>query len=103
MKKMKRDGNTTTILYGYQIEKETFSIKEDEAKVITFIFDSYLQGLGYKRIIKMLKDNQIPSPKGNEVRCQSTIETILTNEKYTEDNLLQRHFMESRLRMLIMH
>lgn len=42
MKKMKRGGNTTTRLYGYQIEKETFSIKEDEAKVITFIFDSYL-------------------------------------------------------------
>jgi hypothetical protein len=43
MIKMKRGGNTTTRLYGYQIGKETFSIKEDEAKVITFIFDSYLQ------------------------------------------------------------
>jgi hypothetical protein len=38
----------------------------------------------------MLKDNKIPSPKGNEVWCQSTIETILTNEKYTGDNLLQK-------------
>ena len=76
--------------YGYHIEKETFTIKEDEAKVITFIFDSYLQGLRYKPIIQMLKDNKIPSPKGNEVWCQSTIETILTNEKYTGDNLLQK-------------
>ena len=49
----------------------------------------------------MLKDNQIPSPKGNEVWCQSTIETILTNEKYTGDNLLKRRSMENRLRMLI--
>lgn len=38
----------------------------------------------------MLKDNKILSPKGNEVWCQSTIETILTNEKYTGDNLLQK-------------
>ena len=90
MKKMKRGGNTTTRLYGYQIKKETFSIKEDEAKVITFIFASYLQGLRYKPIIQMLKDNHILSPKGNEVWCQSTIETILTNEKYTGDNLLQK-------------
>ena len=90
MKKMKRGGNTTTRLYGYDIEKETFAIKEDEAKMITFIFDSYLQGLRYKPIIQMLKDNKIPSPKGNEVWCQSTIETILTNEKYTGDNLLQK-------------
>lgn len=57
MKEIKRGGNTTTRLYGYQIEKETFSIKDDEAKVITFIFDSYLQGLIYKPIIQMLKDN----------------------------------------------
>lgn len=90
MKKMKRGGNTTTRLYGYHIEKEIFTFKDDEAKVITFIFDSYLQGLRYKLIIQMLKDNQIPSPKGNEVWCQSTIETILTNEKYTGDNLLQK-------------
>jgi len=90
MKKMKRGGNTTTRLYGYDIEKESFTIKDDEAKVITFIFDSYLQGLRYKPIIQMLKDNKIPSPKGNEVWCQSTIETILTNEKYTGDNLLQK-------------
>lgn len=90
MKKMKNGGNTTTRLCGYGIEKETFTIKDDEAKVITFIFDSYLQGLRYKPIIQMLKDNQIPSPKGNEVWCQSTIETILTNEKYTGDNLLQK-------------
>lgn len=38
----------------------------------------------------MLKDSKISSPKGNEVRCQSTIETILTNEKYTGDNQLQK-------------
>ena len=90
MKKMKRGGNTTTRLYGYHIEKEIFTIKDDEAKAIIFIFDSYLQGHRYKPIIQMLKDNKISSPKGNEVWCQSTIETILTNEKYTGDNLLQK-------------
>ena len=90
MKKMKRGGNTTTRLYGYHIEKEIFTIKEDEAKVVSFIFDSYLQRLRYKPIIQILKDNKILSPKGNEVWCQSTIESILTNEKYTGDNLLQK-------------
>jgi len=32
---MKRGGNTTTRLYGYHIEKEVFTIKEDEAKVVS--------------------------------------------------------------------
>jgi DNA invertase Pin-like site-specific DNA recombinase len=90
MKKMKRGGNTTTKLYGYHIEKETFTIKDDEANVISFIFDSYLQGARYKEIISNLYEKKIPSPNGNETWCQSTIETILTNEKYTGDNLLQK-------------
>lgn len=92
MKKMKPGGNTTTRLYGYDIENEIYTIKDDEAKVITFTFDSYLQGLRYKSIIKILKDNRISSPKVNEVWCQSTIETILINEKYSGDNLLQKTF-----------
>lgn len=49
--KMKRDVHTTTRLYGYLIEKETFTIKENDIIVITFIFDSYLQRLWYKSII----------------------------------------------------
>ncbi|MBU1145033.1 MAG: recombinase family protein [Firmicutes bacterium] len=90
MKKMKRGGNTTTRLYGYHIEKETFTIKEDEARVVSFIFDSYLQGMKYKEIIELLKERKIPSPNGNETWSQSTLEVMLNNEKYTGDNLLQK-------------
>ena len=90
MKKMKRGGNTTTKLYGYHIEKETFTIKEDEASVVSFIFDCYLQGMKYKEIIEILKERKIPSPNGNETWSQSTLETMLNNEKYTGDNLLQK-------------
>jgi len=90
MKKMKRGGNTTTKLYGYHIEKETFTIKVDEARVVSFIFDSYLQGIKYKEMIEILKERKIPSPNGNETWSQSTLETMLNNEKYTGDNLLQK-------------
>lgn len=90
MKKMKRGGNTTTRLYGYQIEKEVFTIKEDEAKVVSFIFDSYLLGMGYKAMIDILSEKGIKSPKGCERWSQSTLETMLTNEKYSGDSLLQK-------------
>jgi len=90
MKKMKRGGNTTTRLYGYHIEKEIFTIKEDEAKVVSFIFDSYLQGMGYKAMIDILHEKGIKSPKGCERWSQSTLETMLTNEKYSGDSLLQK-------------
>ena len=90
MKKMKRGGNTTTRLYGYHIEKDVFTIKEDEAKVVSFIFDSYLQGMGYKAMIDILFEKDIKSPKGCERWSQSTLETMLTNEKYSGDSLLQK-------------
>lgn len=90
MKKMKRGGNTTTRLYGYHIEKEIFTIKEDEAKVVSFIFDSYLEGIKYKAMMDMLQEKGIKSPKGCERWSQSTLETMLTNEKYSGDSLLQK-------------
>ncbi len=90
MKKMKRGGNTTTRLYGYHIEKEIFTIKEDEAKVVSFIFDSYLEGIGYTAMMDMLQEKGIKSPKGCERWSQSTLETMLTNEKYSGDSLLQK-------------
>jgi len=48
MKKVKRGGNTITRLYGYRIKNKIFTIKEDVSKVVSFIFDSYLEGVGYK-------------------------------------------------------
>ena len=90
MKKMKRGGNTTTRLYGYHIEKEVFTIIEDEARVVSFIFDSYLQDMGYKAMMDMLYEKGIKSPKGCERWSQSTLETMLTNEKYSGDSLLQK-------------
>lgn len=64
MKKMKRDSNTTTKLYGYKIRKEAFTVKEDETNVINFIFEYYIQGIKYKPIIRMLKDEGIKPPNG---------------------------------------
>ena len=67
---------------------ETFTIKEDEAGVVSFIFDSYLQGMKYKAIIEILKERKISSPNDNETWSQFALEVMLNNEKYTGDNLL---------------
>lgn len=55
MKKMKRGGNTTIKLYRYEIKKEKFTFKEDEAKVIKFICDSFIQGIKCRPMIQRLK------------------------------------------------
>lgn len=51
---MKRGGNTTKRLYGYHIEKEVFTLIEYKARVVSFIFGSYLKGMGYKTMINIL-------------------------------------------------
>jgi len=90
MKKIKHDGNITTRLYGYYIEKAVFTFRYDEARVVPFIFDSYLQGMGYKALIDILYEKEIKSPKRCERLSQSTLETMLTNKNYSGDSLLQK-------------
>ena len=55
MRKMKCGGNKTTRLYGYHIEKETFTFKEDKAKVITFIFIVIFKNLDTNRLFRCLR------------------------------------------------
>jgi hypothetical protein len=46
--------------------------------------------MGYKAMIDILHEKGIKSPKGCERWSQSTLETMLTNEKYSGDSLLQK-------------
>lgn len=71
-----------TSIYGYDIVDRKLYINEEEAKVVKFIYDSYLSGNGYTKIMKLLRQNNIKSPKGNKVWSTRTIQRILTNEKY---------------------
>ena len=43
-------------------------------------------------IAKYLMDNNIPSPSGKKTSQVSTVESILTNEKYKGDVRLQKTF-----------
>jgi len=47
------------------------------------IFDLYLSGASILGIIKELETRSILSPTGKNKWCKRTIETILSNEKYT--------------------
>lgn len=93
---MKHRGNTTIKLWGYQIEKETFTIKENEAKVITFIFDSYLQGLRYKLIIQMLKDNRFYHRREMKSGVNQRLKRYLPMENIQVIICFKRHSTENR-------
>ncbi len=67
-------------------------IVPEEAEVVRLIYRSFMNGMTPYRIAKMLTEKEIPTP-GGRIKWQSTtIESILTNEKYKGSALLQKQF-----------
>ena len=72
-------------------------IDEEEAKIVRKIYELFLAGRSYTAIAKHLTNLSIPTPAGKEIWQASTIRSILTNEKYTGDAVLQKTFKRSYL------
>ena len=83
--------------YGYRMEKGQFVIVEDEAKIVRWIFDSYLSGMGKKEIADKLNSQNTPKRKGYEKWWITTINYILRNERYIGDALFQKSFTTETL------
>ena len=67
-------------------------IIESEAKIVRMIYKMFLEGKTPSFIAKHLTEQQIPTPAGKKVWQSSTVESILTNEKYKGSALLQKTF-----------
>ncbi len=67
-------------------------IVPEEAEIIRLIYRSFINGMTPYRIAKMLTEKEIPTPAGKTKWQSSTIESILTNEKYKGSALLQKQF-----------
>ena len=64
----------------------------DEAAVVRLIYRLFLEGKTQSAIGKYLEELSIPSPGGKQKWSMTTITSILTNEKYKGDALLQKKF-----------
>lgn len=67
-------------------------INEAEAKIVREIYRLYLAGFTPYSIAKKLTADGIKTPAGKEKWAGSTVRSILTNEKYKGDALLQKTF-----------
>lgn len=80
-------------LYGYSKDKDgNVLIDEEEAIVVRWIYDLYLQGCSTGEIAKKLQAENIPTCKKKGIWYESTVKSILTNEKYCGNALLQKTF-----------
>ena len=67
-------------------------VNEKEAVIVRLIFRLFLEGKTPAGICRHLDANSIPTPSGKQKWSQTTINSILRNEKYKGDALLQKRF-----------
>lgn len=70
----------------------TPKVVESEAKIVRNIYQMYLGGATIRQICKTLMEQGILTPRGNKTWAVSTVKSILSNEKYKGDALLQKSF-----------
>ena len=67
-------------------------IVEEQAEIVRRIYSMFMFGKTTSAIAKQLTREGIPTPAGKKTWQASTIESILTNEKYKGSALLQKSF-----------
>ena len=73
-------------------EDDLPEIVPEEAEIVRLIYRMFLEGKSPAYIARYLSENGIPTPSGKERWRPTTVESILTNEKYKGDALLQKTF-----------
>ena len=83
-------------LYGFRKSQDGgVEIDEEQAAVVRQIAQWFLDGDSLHTIVDKLAQRHIPSPKGKETWSTPTIRSILSNEKYKGDVLLQKTYKPS--------
>lgn len=78
---------------GYEKGEDGFpKIVEKEARTVRLIYKLFLEGKTPSGIAKHLTQKGIPTPAGKKKWQSSTVKSILTNEKYKGDAILQKTF-----------
>ena len=71
---------------------DVYEIIEEEAAIVRRIYREFIAGYSITQISKRLQADGIKTKLGKETWCHSTLESILTNEKYTGNALLGKTY-----------
>lgn len=67
-------------------------IVPEEAEIIRYIYERFLAGDSHHTIMKNLQEKRIRTPAGKEIWTYGTIHSILTNEKYMGDAIINKTY-----------
>ena len=78
-------------------ENNTLVINEKEAEIVRRIYGLFINGYSAYQIAKILTEDRIPTVTGKSIWNAAVIKSILSNEKYKGDALLQKQYTVSYL------
>ena len=78
-------------------ENDTLKIVPEQAETVRLIYKLFLEGKPTQGIANFLMEHDILSPSGKQIWRSSTVASILSNEKYKGDALLQKRFTSNFL------
>ncbi|MBI9009322.1 MAG: recombinase family protein [Tenericutes bacterium] len=89
--------NTKRFLGYDKDENGKIVINKTEAKTVIMIFNMYIAGSSLKQIVDFLTINNIKNGRGEIFWKPATVSSILTNEKYSGDAILQKRVVTNYL------
>lgn len=100
-RKMHADGRTT-IAFSHFLGYERgpngeFVINQEQAKTVRYIYKRYLEGYSTYKIACELTEMRVATPAGKKKWHPSSVMSILKNEKYKGDALLQKTYIKDFL------
>ena len=82
-------------LYGYEKDTEgKFRVIPEQAEIVRELYKRYESGASLRNLQDWLEENQIKTVLGESKWTTTSIKSILTNEKYCGDVLLQKTFIQ---------
>jgi DNA invertase Pin-like site-specific DNA recombinase len=96
IKKRMIDGTykNATVPYGYNYSKGTVTVNKEQADTVKIIFNEYLSGKGEFEIAAVLNKLDCAKPMNAKEWYPQTISSIISNEWYIGDSLLQKKYTE---------
>jgi DNA invertase Pin-like site-specific DNA recombinase len=80
------------IIYGYRWKNKKLEVAPEEAEVVRYIYDNYLQNKAYQKVASELNELGYKAYKGGKF-SPSSVREILSNITYTGNLLLQKYYI----------
>lgn len=93
---------STCTMLGYRLVDGEITVVPAEAEIVRRIFELYHSGYGAQKIANILNEEGYRTVKGVEWRA-SKVRSILQNEKYSGDLLLQKVFVRDHVSKARVH